>query len=198
MYNKGKYIVLQSFLAIVSPISSLLVSIRLYKSSISQFFFVFFAIYLGYYMGFVYDLMRHYQDIPMYYTGRDWSEIVSDFRVYYLGSDYYHIIVKFIVSRFTDSRQIFGAVASGLYATAFIFFFRQFKVFYKEKNTLLSTMLLLCVCTVVEFFWYQGFRFWTGAYVFMGFYLKYLNTKNRIYAFLTLVSVFFHSLLHLS
>lgn len=192
MYSKGKYILMQTGLYIASPICSLLVSVRLYKSSISQAFFVLFAVYLGYYMGFVYDLMRHYQDIPMLYTGRDWGEIVSDFRVYYLGSDYYHIIVKYIVSRFTDSRQVFGAVASGLYACSFVFFFRQFKEYFKVKNSWFNLVLLLCVCTVVEFFWYQGFRFWIGVYIFCGFYLKYLNTGKKRYAFATLSVVFFH------
>ena len=192
MYNKGKYIIIQSLLIVLSPISSLLVSLRMYKSTISQIFFVLFAIYLGYYMGFVYDLMRHFQDLPMLYRGRDWNEIVNDFRVYYLGSDYYHIIVKYIVSRFTDSRQVFGAVASGLYAISFVFFFRQFRRYYLEKNSYFSVVLLLCVSTVVEFFWYQGFRFWIGVYVFMGFYIKFINTKNYWYLLGTLLAMFFH------
>lgn len=192
MFTKGKYILFQALLIVVSPMVSLLVSLRMYKSSISQIFFILFAIYLGYHMGFVYDLMRHYQDIPMLYIGRDWNEIIMDFRVYYLGSDYYHIIVKYIVSRFTDSRQVFGAVASGLYATSFIFFFRQFKSFYKENISLFSIMLLLCVSTVVEFFWYQGFRFWIGVYIFMGFYLRYLNSRKWYYLLATMSVVFFH------
>lgn len=192
MYGNLKYLFLQLALMIVSPISSLVVSIRLYKSAISQVFFICFAIYLGYYMGFVYDLMRHYQDIPMLYVGRDWDEIINDIRVYMLGSDYYHICIKYILSRFTESRQIFGAVASGLYATAFIFFFRQFRQYYRDKLPLFCLVLLLCVTTVVEFFWYQGFRFWIGVYVFMGFYIKFINTKNYWYILGTFAALFFH------
>ncbi len=168
-------------------------SLRLYKSAISQVFFVLFAGYLGYYMGFVYDLMRHYQDIPAFYIGHEWNEILSDLRVYILGSDFYHITVKYIVSRFTDSRQVFGAVASMIYATAFVFFFRQFKQYYKDRNVIFfNVVMLVCVCTVVEFFWYQGFRYWLGVYVFFGFFLKYLNTRRWWWLLGCLLVLYFH------
>lgn len=176
MLSKGKYILLQTFLILLSPITSFLVAVRLYKSAISQFFFVIFAMYLGYYMGFVYDLMRHYLDIPMYYHGRSWHDIVYDPRVYGLGKEYFHIVLKYIFSRFTEDRQLFGAVASGLYATSFIFFLRQLKTFYKERVPLFCEMMLLCVATVVEFYWYQGLRYWFGVYIFLAFYLKYINS----------------------
>ncbi|MCF0180671.1 MAG: hypothetical protein HUK11_00175 [Muribaculaceae bacterium] len=151
-------------------------SLRYYKSSVSQFFFIIFAMYLGYYMGFVYDLMRHYMEIPMYYTGRDLNTIFGDFRVYLIGKEPFHILFKYVFSRFTDSRQMFGAISSGMYAMSFVFFLRQFKEFYNRRLPAFSTVLLLCVATVIEFYWYQGLRFWLGVYVFMGFYLKYVNS----------------------
>lgn len=192
MFSKGKYILLQTVLILLSPITSFLVAVRLYKSAISQFFFVIFAMYLGYYMGFVYDLMRHYMDIPMYYHGRNWQEIVNDIRVYALGKEYFHICLKYIFSRFTESRQMFGAVASGLYACAFVFFLRQLKEFYKERVPLFCEMMLLCVATVVEFYWYQGLRFWFGVYIFVGIYLKYVNSGRWWWLCLTPIVLMIH------
>ncbi len=192
MLSKAKYFILQTFLILLSPITSFLVSVRLYKSAISQFFFLIFAIYLGYYMGFVFDLMRHYQDIPLYYHGRDWNEIVSDIRVYALGREPFHIVLKYVFSRFTESRQVFGAVASGLYACAFLFFFRQLKEFYKEKLPLFCEVLLLCVATIVEFYWYQGLRYWFGVYIFMGIYMKYINTGKWWWLLFTPVVMLIH------
>ena len=127
-------------------------------------------------MGFVYDLMRHYMEIPMYYTGRDLNTIFGDFRVYLIGKEPFHSLFKYVFSRFTDSRHMFGAISSGMYAMSFVFFLRQFKEFYNRRLPAFSTVLLLCVATVIEFYWYQGLRFWLGVYVFMGFYLKYVNS----------------------
>lgn len=192
MLNKGKYILLQTVLIILSPITSFLVSVRLYKSAISQIFFIIFAMYLGYYMGFVFDLMRHYQDIPMYYHGRTWHEIVTDPRVYALGKEYYHIVLKFIISRFSEDRQVFGAITSGLYAGSFILFLRQLKTFYNEKVPLFCEVMLLCVATVVEFYWYQGLRYWLGVYIFLTFYLKYVNSGKWWWLLFTPIVVMIH------
>ena len=192
MFNRGKYFLFQTVLILLSPITSFLVSLRYYKSSVSQFFFIIFAMYLGYYMGFVYDLMRHYMEIPMYYVGRDFRDITNDFRIYALGREPYHILLKYIFSRCTDSRQLGGAVASGLYAASFIFFFRQLKVFYNNKLPLFCTMLLLCVATVIEFYWYQGLRFWFGVYIFMGFYMKYLNSGKWWWLLCTPLVILIH------
>lgn len=189
---KSKYILIQAVIMLCSPLASFIMSIRFYKNEVSQAFFIIFAMYFGYYMGFVHDLMMHYQNFILCFDGTSWSDIVKDPRVYVLGSDYYHITLKYILSRFTLSRQVFGAVVSGVYATAFIFFFRQFKEFYMQRVPFYCTVILLCVVTVVEFYWYQGFRFWTGVYVFAGFYLKYVNTSKTRYAFCTAFCLFFH------
>lgn len=192
MFSKGKYFLLQTGLIILSPITSLLVSLRLYKSAISQFFFVIFAMYLGYYMGFVFDLMRHYWDIPMLYRGRDWYEINHDLRTFALGKDYYHVIFKYIFSRFSEDRQWFGACASGVYSLSFLFFFRELKQFYNLKVPEFCTMMLLLAVTVVEFYWYQGFRFWFGVYIFLGIYMRYLNTGRWWYLLFEPIVILIH------
>ncbi len=197
MFSKGKYILLQTLMMVISPLSSLVVSLRFYKSGLSQIFMVIFAMYFGYYFGFISDLMRHYDNMMMYYYHRDVSTILSDPRIYLMGSEYYHIIFKILISRFTSSMQVFGACACGVYAASFLFFFRQFSRFYKGHMSLLNGILMLCVVFVVEFYWYQGLRFWTGVFVFMGFYMKYENTKSWKFLIFSCSCVFFHMIVGL-
>ncbi len=192
MFSKGKYILLQTVLMLVSPLSSLFVSLKFYKSTLSQIFMVVFAMYFGYYFGFISDLMRHYDNMMMYYYHRDVSAILSDPRIFLMGGEYFHVIFKLLISRFTSSMQVFGACACGVYATAFLFFFRQFSQFYKKPMSLLNGILLLCVVFVVEFYWYQGLRFWTGVFVFMGFYMKFVNTRRWKYLVFSCSCAFFH------
>lgn len=192
MFNKGKYILLQIALFTVSPISSFLLTLRLYKSAISQVFFILFATYFGFYMGFVFDLMRHYQDMLSFYVDRPLDEILNDPRIFILGPDYYHVTVKYLVSRFTTSHAVFGSTVAFVYASSFMFFYGQLKQFYSKRLSYFSILLLICVVTVVEFWWYQGVRFWTGVFFFMGMYLKYINTSKKGYLFLSLLSIYFH------
>lgn len=192
MQGRIKYILLQMLVVLISPLSSFLISVRYYKYNVSQIFFIIAAVYLGCNMGFVYDLMRHYQDIGNLYVDRSLGEILDDPRVFILGPDYYHITIKYIVSRFTTSASVFAGVAALVYSSCFIFFYRQLSQFYKQKLALFSVMLLLCTVTIIEFWWYQGVRFWTGAFYFFGMYLKYVNTRKKRYFLLSFLAIYFH------
>ncbi len=184
--------VMHLILLMFSPLASLLLAIRFYKSAVSQFFMVVFAVYFGYHCGFVYDMMSHYTDMMNLYHNRDVSEILADPAIFFIGKDLYHIAFKLVLSRFTTSTQVFGAVASGLYCCAFLFFFRQLKRFYFHKLSQLSGIALLCVVSVVEFYWYQGLRFWIGVFIFMGFYMRYVNTGGIKYLLYSCTCVAFH------
>ncbi|MBR1881927.1 MAG: hypothetical protein IJ808_02760 [Muribaculaceae bacterium] len=192
MLDRAKYILLQSLLFIVSPICSFAVSLRFYRNAISQLFMILFAYYFGYYCGFVFDLMTHYRDIKLIYYGRTLTEILNDPRAYFLGQDFFHIAIKYAVSRFSDSAQVFGGVVAACYASVFLFFFRQFSRYYKDKLPLLCGVLLLCVVCVVEYYWYQGVRFWTGLFFFAGCYIRFVNTRKTIYFILSLLCPVFH------
>ena len=78
MYSKGKYTLFQTVLMIASPISSLFVSLRFYKNTISQIFFIIFAYYFGYDCGFVNDLMHHFVDMRNLYVGQSLKEVLGD------------------------------------------------------------------------------------------------------------------------
>lgn len=192
MYSKGKYLLLQTLVMLLSPITSFFMSVRFYKNAISQIFFVIFAFYFGmhFYMG--WDLSMHYSGMRLHYCGKSLQEILSNPAALGNGLDFYHITIKYIISRFTISKELFAGIISAIYSMMFLFFFNQFRRFYKGFLPVSCGILLLCIVCVVEFYWYQGVRFWLGAYCFAGFYLKYLNTEKRRYLLFSVSCIFFH------
>ena len=174
------YFFIQCVLVTLSPLASLIVSIRFFKSTVSQFFILVFAFYFGYHCGFVYDLMNHYASLSLF-EGKSFSQILRTKDVYFLGTDYYHILLKYIFTRFTMSRQLFGAYACVIHVLLLLFFLRQLSEYYNRSLKAYEVACFILVAFVVEFYWYQGFRFWPGALFFAGFYLKYLNTQNHRY-----------------
>lgn len=183
---------LQTLVMLLSPIASFFISLRFYKSTISQIFFVIFAFYFGMHFYLAWDISYHYSRLRLYYCGKSLPEILSNPAALGNGLDFYHITIKYIISRFTDSKEIFAGVVSAIYSMMFLFFFNQFKRFYKGFLPVSCGILLLCVIFVVEFYWYQGVRFWLGAYCFAGFYLKYLNTDKKKYLLFSISCIYFH------
>ena len=53
-------------------------------------------------------------------------------------------------------------------------------------------LLFLGVIFTVEYYWFLGFRFWSGAFVFTGFYLRYLNSGAVKYLWLSALCICFH------
>ena len=192
MFSKGKYIIIQSLLMLLSPLTSLLVALRFYKSGISQIFMVIFAFYFGMHFYLADDISYHYIRMRMYYCDKSFAQILINPEALGNGLDYYHIILKYVISRFTDSREVFAGINCSLYTGMFLFFFNQFKEFYKKFLPVSCGILLLCVVFVVEFYWYQGVRFWIGVFYFGGFYLRYINTDKKRYLLLSAGCVLFH------
>ncbi len=192
MYSKGKYFIFQLFLMLVSPLASFIAALRFYKNPISQLFMLLFACYFGLRFYCSDDLIMHYKNMRMYYTGKSLSEILNNPAALMAAKDYYHVFLKYLISRISNSREFFCAVNCFLYSSVFLFFFNQFRRFYKNFLPVSCGILLLCVVFTVEFAWYQGVRFWIGAFYFAGFYLKYKNTEDIKYLLLSSLCVFFH------
>ncbi len=192
MFNKGKYVIIQIILVLISPITSFLVSLRFYKNTISQVFMIVFALYFGMLMGMGNDLSNHYLNMQMYYTHHDIKQILQNPLIYNIGHDYFHVIVKIILSRFAVSPYIFGGVFAAIYAWIFLFFFRQFSRFYEKFVPISCGIIMLAMIMVIQFYWYQGVRFWFGVFFFAGFYMKYVNTGKKINLLYSFGCVFFH------
>lgn len=61
-----------------------------------------------------------------------------------------------------------------------------------QKMSIPAWLLFLGVIFTVEYYWFLGFRFWSGAFVFTGFYLRYLNSGAVKYLWLSALCICFH------
>ena len=132
MLSKGKYIIIQILIMLVSPLASFLVALRYYKNPLSQLFMVIFAFYFGMHFYLANDISMHYINMRLFYTNKSWLQIMSTPSAVGNGLDYYHIIMKYTISRFTQSKEIFAGINCALYSIVFLFFFSQFREFYKK------------------------------------------------------------------
>ena len=181
-----------ALMAVVSPLISFIFALRTYKNYISQFFLLVFAYFFGYYCGHFHDLDGHYYEFMQYYVGASFIDIISNPLTFAHGHDIYHFFIKYIVSRFTSSSQVFGGVACVCHYFLFLLFFNQFRPYFKNRMNLISGLLLITVCLLVEFWWYSNMRFWAGGFFFAAMYLKYINTGKKIYFIWSLFCPLFH------
>ena len=187
---------MQTLLMLVSPVSSFIVSLRFYKSSISMFFILVFSYYFGSHFWMGNDATVHYMSMLSYFVGHDLSEILSNPAVMIDSSEPYVITLKYVLSRFTSSPTVFGGVIASLYALILLHFLSQFSKFYKHSTSTICCLFLVTTLFIVEFTWYQGVRFWPGVLFFAGFYLRYLNTRKWIFFAISLLCPLFHFALY--
>jgi len=112
----------------------------------------------------------------------------------YIGKEPFHFLFKYILSIFRASERVFAGCACAFYAACFILYMRQMRQYFQHLN-LIKLIILIGAAVAIEFHWFFGLRFWTGAFVFMIFYVKYMVTKNKLYLLLTPVCLFFHVVL---
>lgn len=189
--DKLRFSIIQIACYLALPVVNLCIFIGSYKNAVSQFFFILFAFYFGYKTDCYLDLQNHYASIT-YFIDSTLAELFSNPELKHLGTEPFHIIFKYIVFNINDSSRFFAGCAAALYATMFILYIRQYRQFYLQK---LSTLQFLALCGMfftVEYYWYLGLRYWTGAFFFMIFYSKYIFTNNRKYLYISFLSVLFH------
>lgn len=189
----AKYLAIQTITYLTFPIISFVLAVANYKKGISQIFFVLFAFYFGWQIDCVLDLENHYENFRTYFIGHSLSEVFSNVNVYGIGKEPYHIVVKYIIGCVSDNSHFFAGCAASIYAIVFVAFLRQFKQFYINKQQRIQFLILCCVVFTVEYYWYLGFRYWTGAFFFLTFFLKYINTKKWKYLLISFCAVLFHA-----
>ena len=99
MYSKGRYFLLQSLVMLVSPITSFLIALRFYKSTVSQIFMLVFAFYFGMHFYLAWDISKHYVNMRMFYCDKSLTEILNNPFAISDGLDFYHVALKYIISR---------------------------------------------------------------------------------------------------
>lgn len=187
----GKYIIIQIIGFIVCPVISFVMSILTYKNAISQFFFILFAFYFGYKIDCILDLRTHYDNF-LYFSDVSLVRILENREIYNVGYEPYHILLKYLISKIDFSSRFFAGCAAAIYAVIFVCYIRQFKKFYIYKLNPIQFLSLCGIVFTVEYYWYLGVRYWSGAFFFLIFYMKYVFTYKRKYLFIACFSIFFH------
>lgn len=191
--NNGSYLLFMTLLYAISPLLSFIIALSLFRNTVSQIFFIAFAFYFGWQVGPNMDLLNHYKNY-IDFIGKPFSWAYTDVYTLYIGQEPFHIIFKYILALFRASERVFSGCACAIYATCFIAYFRQFKPYFKHLN-LIRIVVLFGAVVAVEFHWFFGLRFWTGAFVFMAFYVRYIVTRKKIYLILTSTCLLFHVVL---
>lgn len=189
---KAQYIITQGILYLIAPVASFIVSLRFYKNTISQVFFVLFAFYFGYQTDVLMDLENHYTNGFLRQMQIGLLQAVHDPECLYLGEEPYHFIFKWFVGLFSTSSRFFAGCAAAVYASVFLFFINQYKQFFNNKLRITQLLVFLGIIFTVEYYWYLGLRYWTGAFFFLAFYSKYVLTQKRKYIFISCLCILFH------
>lgn len=190
--NNAKLAIINIFLFLIAPILSFITSLRYYKEGVSHFFFICFAFFFGYQIDCLLDLEMHYNDFISFYPGNNLSQILTNPNIYLIGTEPYHIIFKYVVSQISTNSHFFAGCAAAIYAIMFLFFFKQYQPFYKRKLVTIQFLALCGMIFTVEFYWYFGLRYWTGAFFFLGFYSKYILSGKKKYLYFSFLACLFH------
>ncbi len=113
--------------------------------------------------------------------------------VYNYKPDFFALTLGFLVSRFTENPRWFFAIISVIYFYFMIKFLDEaLKYTGYNKSKGWSLFFATLVLIVPFFVGITGVRFWTGLFFYIWILLKYVNTGQRKYLFLTAFSIFFH------
>lgn len=180
-------------LSAILPILLLPLSLFLFRKSnkAAILCFILFAFYFGWFYPLQMDLLVHYEN---FIRVADFSlgELYRDPETLYYGKELYPILFKFIVGKISVRPEFFSAIACTLYALAFMFFMSAFRKDYLKPMTTLQYVILIALFGVVEYYWFLGLRYWTGFFVFIGFYVRYLEEKDPKYLLFSLSCLLFH------
>ena len=186
-------IVVLGIFSIFFPVLLLPFSLLLFRKShkAAMFCFILFAFYFGWFYPLQLDLLVHYENFVRV-AKFSFFKLYKDPETLYLGKELYPILFKFIVGKISIEPAFFSAIACSLYASAFMFFMRAFRKDYIKPMTTLQYILLVALFGIVEYYWFLGLRYWTGFFVFIGFYTRYLRDNNPKYLIFSLSCLLFH------
>lgn len=184
-------ILLLFFVITISPIMALAFSVMFYRQKISYIFLIIFAFYFGWFYAPQLDLLNHYNHFCSL-IGKSLSECWKDSKTTGLGKEVYPVLFKYTVGKISSSSNFFSACAMTVYTCTFCVFLANIRPFYGDRINPLKLILFLGVIFTVEYYWFLGFRFWTGAFVWCTFFLKYIFAKKLKFIFLSATAILFH------
>lgn len=174
------------------PIVGLCLSLMFFRQKFAPWLLILFSFYFGWFYEPQMDLLVHYNHFHRIIC-KSLIEQWADPGTLRLGKEPYPILFKYFIGLISDSQNFFSACACSLYTSLFIFgVVKPLRPLYTQKMSIPAWLLFLGVIFTVEYYWFLGFRFWSGVFVFTGFYLKYINTEEVKYLWLSALCVCFH------
>ena len=186
-----KLFLLLSAILLISPIVGLFLSIICFRQKASAIIFILFSFYFGWFYEPQFDLLNHYNHFKSL-IGKSLFQQWTDLGTLGIGKEPYPVLFKYIVGLISDSPNFFSACACLAYSTLFILFINRFRDLFTKKINILAFLAFLGIVFTVEFYWFLGFRYWSGAFVFSIFYIQYIRTEEKKYLYLTLLCNLFH------
>lgn len=174
------------------PFVGLCLSVMFFRQRFSFWLFIAFSFYWGWFHGPRLDLLVHYDHFKCI-IGKSLIEQFEDAGTLRLGKEIYPVLFKYFIGIFSANQNFFSACACTVYTSLFVFgVVKPLQPLYMQKMSIPAWVLFLGVIFTVEYYWFLGFRFWCGAFVFIGFYLRHINSGNIKYLWLSALSICFH------
>lgn len=199
MYRHFKATLFIWLVFLISPIASVVISLKNFRAPWVKNVFWAFIIFYGFNFVIYDELMdaNRYADKLeiLYHTevsfNNFFSLFLSDEESSYL--DIAGPVITFLVSRFTEN----SSVLFGVYAMVFGFYYSRNIWFLLDRTTgkisPAAIVLLLIISLIIPFWSINGFRFWTASQVFIFGMLPYLFVEKKLkYFLIASISVLFH------
>lgn len=185
-------IVILSVIMTFIPFVGLCLSLMFFRQRFAPILFIIFSFYFGWFYEPQMDLLVHYEHFHRI-ADKSLVEQWMDSGTSKYGKEIYPVLFKYFIGLIADNRNFFSACACVVYTSLFIFgVVKPLQPLYMQKMSIPAWLLFLGVIFTVEYYWFLGFRFWSGAFVFTGFYLRYLNSGAVKYLWLSALCICFH------
>lgn len=177
---------------VISPVIGFFLSLICFRQKISLVFFVLFSFYFGWFYEPQMDLLVHYNHFRTL-IGKSLLEVWTAPGTKHLGKELYPVLFKYIVGSISTNPHFFSACACMVYASLFVYgVLGSIRDLYIQKMILPAWIFFFAIIFTVEYNWFLGFRFWSGVFVFVAFYIRYTRTGENKYLYLSFLCLCFH------
>lgn len=185
-------IVVLVLVLVISPTMGFILSLICFRQKECRIIFLFFAFYFGWFYEPQLDLLNHYNHFKTL-IGKSLLEAWTDPGTLHIGKEPYPVLFKYIVGNISASPHFFSACACTVYAFLFVYgVLGSIRDLYVQKMSLPVWIVFFGIIFIVEYNWFLGFRYWSGAFVFTAFYIRYIRTDKKKYLYLSFLCVCFH------
>lgn len=177
---------------VISPITGLFLSVICFREKVSLVLFILFSFYFGWFYEPQMDLLNHYNHFRAL-IGKSLFEAWTDPETIYIGKEPYPVLFKYIIGNISTNPHFFSACACTAYASLFVYgILGSIRDLFIQKMSLPAWIFFFGIIFTVEYFWFLGFRYWSGIFVFTAFYIRFIRTCEKKYLYLSFLCICFH------